>query len=209
MTMVITEIESRRDRKKAAVRARIIATAIDLFGRHGLANVTVEHIADVADIGKGTIYNYFETKEDIVVAFMVDLEQKVQARIKKFTASRASLDSILTNLVLLEFKLKKPYHQFVRVFLGQLFSRTEHFLPYMIEMQKAIDPVLDTLFRALQEHRVIRQDVNIPELTIAFKTLHLGITGLWAVEGPPFQQTEKTLRLQMKLFAQGLEAKRH
>ncbi len=206
MTMVIPQTESRRDRKKAAVRARIIATAIDLFGRHGLANVTVEHIADVADIGKGTIYNYFETKEDIVVAFMVDLEQKVQAKVQKFTASRASLDSILTNLILLEFKLKKPYHQFVRVFLGQLFNRTEHFFPYMIEMQKSIDPVLETLFRALQEHRVIRQDVNISELIIAFKTLHLGITGLWAVEGPPFQQTEKTLRLQMKLLAQGLEA---
>jgi AcrR family transcriptional regulator len=34
----------------------------------------VEHIADVADVGKGTIYNYFATKEDIVVAFMADLK---------------------------------------------------------------------------------------------------------------------------------------
>ena len=50
-----------------------------VFPEHGFGDVTVEHIADVADIGKGTIYNYFDTKEDIVVAFMVDVERKVQA----------------------------------------------------------------------------------------------------------------------------------
>ena len=66
MTRVRGE-KSRRERKKEEIRAKIIETAIGLFARHGLANVTVDHIADMADIGKGTIYNYFETKEDIVV----------------------------------------------------------------------------------------------------------------------------------------------
>src|SRR5258708_40182273 len=135
MTKVTDGSQSRRARKKALTRAQIVDASIRLFSQHGIAEVTVDQIAAAADVGKGTIYNYFETKEDIVVAFMVDLEQKVQAKVQKFTASRASLDSILTNLILLEFKLKKPYHQFVRVFLGQLFNRTEHFFPYMIEMQ--------------------------------------------------------------------------
>jgi len=66
MTMV-TSNPSRRARKKAAARERIIATAMELFSRHGLEGVTVEHIADVVDLGKGTIYNHFKTKEDIVV----------------------------------------------------------------------------------------------------------------------------------------------
>ena len=63
----------RRERKKTQVRKRILAVALELFARHGLDAVTVEHIADVADLGKGTIYNYFPAKEDIVVAFMADL----------------------------------------------------------------------------------------------------------------------------------------
>lgn len=197
-----------RQRKKAAVRAKIIATAVELFSRHGLAEVTVEHIADVADVGKGTIYNYFATKEDIVVAFMTDLEAKIQTRPRRSAISGGSLGSILTEFVRYQFRLKRPYHRFVRVFLGQMFVRTEQFLPYMVEMQKAIDPPLKELFRSLQARGVMRKDVPIALIIPVFKTIHLGLTALWAVEGPPFRGTEMVLKQEMKLFCQGLENKK-
>jgi len=41
-------------------------------------------------------------------------------------------------------------------------------------------------------------------LILIFKTIHLGLTSLWAIEGPPFQFTEKTLKQEIKLFCQGL-----
>src|SRR5213595_3225413 len=102
MPMVTTV--PRRQRKKDAARSLILATAIELFSTHGIDEVTVEQIADAADVGKGTIYNYFQTKEDIVVAFIVDLERQVQARLSRFTASGASLDSILTVFIRLQFR---------------------------------------------------------------------------------------------------------
>jgi AcrR family transcriptional regulator len=202
--MVINR-EPLRPRKKAAARAKIITTAVELFSRHGLAGVTVEHIADVADIGKGTIYNYFATKEDIVVAFMADLEAKIQARTRRFAKSRGSLYSVLTEFIRFQFRLKRPYHLFVRVFLGQMFVRTEQFFPYMVEMQKAIDPPLEELFRGLQTRGAMRKDVHIAELIPVFKTIHLGLTALWAVEGPPFSGTEMVLKQEMRLFCEGLE----
>jgi len=205
--MVISSAQSRRERKKAAVREQIVASSIQLFSRHGLAEVTVDQIAEAADIGKGTIYNYFETKEDIVVAFMVDLEKKIQAKVRDFALSEEPLSSILTEFVRFQFRLKSPYHQFVRVLMGQMFLRTEQFLPYMVEMQKAIDPPLEALFLGLQERGLIQKDVLLPELIIIFKTIHLGLSALWAVEGPPFRETEKILKQEMKLFCEGLGAK--
>jgi AcrR family transcriptional regulator len=208
MTMVTIKNTPRRERKKNAVRSNIIATAIDLFAKHGIANVTVEQIAEAADIGKGTIYNYFDTKEDIVVAFMVDIERKVQSQVGRFAKSRGDLSSILTEFLQFQFRLKKQYHQFVRVFLSQMFGATEHFIPYMVEMQKVIDPPLETLFRELQRRRIIRRDVEIQKLIGAFKTIHVGLTCVWAIEGPPLNGTREILKLQMKLFSKGLEAKR-
>src|SRR5258708_3409454 len=208
MTMVIKRPESRRNRKKAEAREQIIATAIDLFSRHGLDGVTVEHIADVADLGKGTIYNYFQTKEDIVVAFMVEKEHKVQARLAKLSASQGSLAAILAEFLQFQFRMKRPYHKFVRVFLAQMFLRTEHLLPYLMEMQKSIDDNLQLLFRRLQERGLMRKDVAIADLVPIFKTIHLGLTGLWAVEGPPFAATERLLKQEIKLFSEGLEVKR-
>lgn len=204
---MVTERESRRDRKHAALRAHIIATAIELFSRHGIANVTVDHVADVADIGKGTIYNYFQTKEDIVVAYMVDLEVKLQPKVRDFATSQKPLESILVEFIRLQFRLKKPYHQFVRVFLAQMFSRTEQFLPYMLEMQKSIDPPLRDFFTRLRESGRIRADLDIEDLIVVFKTIHLGLTALWAVEGPPFRGAEQTLKQEIKLLCEGIKRK--
>jgi len=206
---MVTKIgTSRRARKRDAIRSKIVTTGIELFSRHGIANVTVEQIAEAADIGKGTIYNYFDTKEDVVVAFMVELERKVQAQIPRITNSRRRLGSILTDYVQFQFRLKARYHQFVRVFLAQMFGATEQFIPYMVEMQKAIDPPLAALFLQLQSRRILRRDVEIQELIAVFKTIHLGITCVWAVEGPPFRSASRILKLQMELFSQGLEPQR-
>ena len=89
----MTMVESRRERKKIAARAQILSTAIDLFSRRGLDAVTIDEIAAAADVGKGTIYNYFATKEDIVVAFMADLEARMAPGLRscprRSTSSRA------------------------------------------------------------------------------------------------------------------------
>lgn len=205
--MVIRKSGSRRERKHAALRAHIVSTAIDLFSRHGIANVTVDHIADVADIGKGTIYNYFQAKEDILVAYMVEVERKVQARVPDFAVLKKPLDSILVNFLRFQFAQKKPYHQFVRVFMAQMFARTKEFLPSLVEMQKAIDPPLEQLFGSLQARRLIRQDLPIPSLIVAFKTIHLGLTALWAIEGPPFRGTDQILKQEIQLFCEGLKGR--
>jgi AcrR family transcriptional regulator len=204
--MVTIEAASRRERKKAAVRSRIIAAGIEMFARHGITEVTVDQIAEAADIGKGTIYNYFQTKEDIVAGFMVELERKVQTELHRFTTSKRSPDAVLADFIRLQLRLKRHHYKFVRVFLSQMFVRTEEFFPYMLEMQKVIDPPLKALFRSLQDRAAIRRDVSLPDLVQMFKTMHLGITALWAIEGPPFHQTERALKQGMRLFWEGLKA---
>jgi hypothetical protein len=47
--------------------------------------------------------------------------------------------------------------------------------------------------------------VQIAQLIPVFKTIHLGLTALWAVEGPPFRGTEMVLKQEMKFFCEGLE----
>lgn len=207
MTIVINS-RGRRERKKLEIRARILEAAIELFSRRGLEAVTVEEVAEAADIGKGTVYNYFSTKEDIVVAFMADMEAKVQARVRRLGNSRGSLESILAGFIRFQFRQKAPYHQLVRVFLGHMFLRTEQFFPYLVEMQKVIDPPLEALFTGLQERGLMRKDLSLPDLIVVFKTMHMGLTALWAVEGPPFRGTEQVLKQEIKVFCQGVRVRK-
>jgi AcrR family transcriptional regulator len=200
----MTQVVSRRERKKAATRSQILTTGVKLFLQHGLDAVTVDQIAEAADVGKGTIYNYFKTKEDVVVAFMADIESRVQAKLARLAATEGPLEAILARFIENQFRLKKQYYQFARIFLAQMFIQTEHFLPYMIEMQKVIDPQLEALFLRLQKRGLVRADINLPQLMSAFKTMHLGLTALWAIEGPPFRQTSERLRQEMKFFCEGI-----
>lgn len=206
MTTVKEPSSSRRERKKIAIRERIVAKGLELFSRQGIADVTVDQIAEAADVGKGTIYNYFPFKEDIVVAFMVDFEREVQKTLATIPSQRP-LDATLSAFVLRQFRMKERYHSFVRVFLTQMFLHTDQFLPYMVEMQKAIDPPLEKFFGHLQQRGAIRRDIQLRDLIMVFKTIQLGLTALWAVEGPPFRATESIVRQEMKLFCRGLEAK--
>lgn len=177
---------------------------MELFSRDGLEAVTVEHIADMADVGKGTIYNYFPAKEDIIVAFMAELERRIQTEVARLAPTADSLEDLLNAFVRHQFQLKAPHHAFVRVMLGQMFQRTEEFRPYMAEMQKAIDPNLDRLFRGARARDLVAVEVTAPEFIFAFKTLQLGLTAVWAIEGPPFRLADQVTKSAIRFFCKGL-----
>ncbi len=57
---------SRRERKKQETRERLLEAAWQLFRARGYDNTTVEEITEAADVGKGTFFNYFESKEALL-----------------------------------------------------------------------------------------------------------------------------------------------
>ena len=54
----------------APPRARILAAARDLFHRHGLRGVGVDAIAEAAGTNKMTLYRHFESKDELIVAYL-------------------------------------------------------------------------------------------------------------------------------------------
>lgn len=54
-----------RTRRKDARPGEIIEAALHLFGERGFAATKLEDVAAAAGIGKGTVYLYFPTKEDL------------------------------------------------------------------------------------------------------------------------------------------------
>src|SRR5262252_6414425 len=60
---------SRRERRSAELRERLFRAALALFASKGYAETTVEDITEAADVGKGTFFNYFPSKEHVLLAF--------------------------------------------------------------------------------------------------------------------------------------------
>lgn len=61
-----------RERKKQRTRTAISEAAIALFLEHGFTRVSVNQVADAAEVSKRTLFAYFPTKEDLVLHRLAD-----------------------------------------------------------------------------------------------------------------------------------------
>jgi AcrR family transcriptional regulator len=73
-----------RELKKARTRRLIADTAARLFAERGYEHVAVSDVAREAEVAEQTVYNYFPTKEQLVI----DREQQVQDRLCDLIRSR-------------------------------------------------------------------------------------------------------------------------
>ncbi len=94
---------TRMERKKEETQNKIITAAVELFRRVGLEATTMEQIAVVVDIAKGTLYNYFPSKEAIINAYIQrTFRERNDDRMAQFTSlpdTRARLTRIFELLV--------------------------------------------------------------------------------------------------------------
>ena len=88
----------RRERKAAQTRLKLFRCAMQLFAERGFQNVTVEDITEAADVGKGTFFNYFESK-DQVLGVMAEIQLgKVRSAMEEAEAGKHSIQSVLQRL---------------------------------------------------------------------------------------------------------------
>lgn len=59
----------RRERNKLKVRNRLYETALELFAEKGYEQTSVNEIAETADVARGTFFNHFQRKEDLISAW--------------------------------------------------------------------------------------------------------------------------------------------
>jgi AcrR family transcriptional regulator len=74
-----------RERKKARTRRLIADVAARLFAEHGYEQVAVSDIAREAEVAEQTVYNYFPTKEQLVIY----RDQQIQGRLVDLIKTRA------------------------------------------------------------------------------------------------------------------------
>ena len=98
-TLPPRRLSGRRARRQAETRARILRAALDLFARQGFFSTTVEQITEAADVGKGTFFNYFPSKEHVLAGFGEVQIAKIRAAREEARGRGTSMRQIWHNLL--------------------------------------------------------------------------------------------------------------
>ncbi len=89
-----------REKQKADREKRILKAAVTKFAAHGYRSVRMEDLAEAAEVSVGTVYNYYRTKGDILIATVaMEVEEVLASGAQIVAAPPAGVHEALCALI--------------------------------------------------------------------------------------------------------------
>lgn len=125
-----------------SVREKILTVAGNLFFQHGYRAIGIDLIIEQAGIAKATLYRHFKSKDDLIVAYLQEMNRQFWAWLDGATAS-----------------YDKPESQLIAIFdaLAKLISTpTCYGCPFLIAISEFPDPAHPSHEVVLQNKQAVR-----------------------------------------------------
>jgi AcrR family transcriptional regulator len=193
----------RRERRRLETRERLYRAALELFGERGFLETTVEDITEAADVGKGTFFNYFPTKEHVLAAYGGERIAFVERALEK---ARATSGSVLEVLGELATDSAGQSHENPAI-LRAIYAAHASCAPVRAELQKRMRvsrKMLAEIISLAQKRGEIRSDAAPVELARLIQTVVIGFTMAWALN--PETHFQSTARKTWELISPSLRA---
>src|SRR5580658_1987221 len=172
----------RRARRSAETRERLFRAALDLFARRGFTETTVEDITEAADVGKGTFFNYFPSKDHILLAFGEMQLAKLQAAVEEARRTGEPMPQFLRSLGvrMTQEPIRNP--GVIRTLL-QAYLSTTPVREAMLDLQKRVHALHTEIVQLGQDREEIRKDLPATEIAHVFRQTIFGTLLLWSLYG--------------------------
>lgn len=198
-----------RERQKAGRRRDILVAASQLFAKQGFADTAVEAIAARAEVGTGTVYNYFSSKGDLLMALVALDGEQVRAKGKRYMAgvsgdAASALYGLLA--IYIDHSLVHLTKELWRNAMATALTQADS--PFGLgyfENDRQLAEQVAELVAALQQAGRLRAEIDAAQ---AGSALFIIVNGLFmqyvAQEKMPKTHLLARLRAQVELFVAGL-----
>jgi len=159
--------KSKRDRtQKRAKRTRkkLKKAALDVFSEKSVDATTVEEITEKADVGKGTLYQHFEDKEEIVITLVQEAIEHLIERIRSYDSTPETLEDMLEHLLNAHYEFSvDAKEEFILLFQGKLLLKLQSdtsdelegpYLRYLEEIEAQVSTYLSPKINPLKVRRL-------------------------------------------------------
>ena len=190
---------SLRKQKKFQARQKILSAAAQQFELHGFANTSISNIMQAAELGVGTFYNYFGSKEDVLLTLAKNLREAVEKNISVASEVNQSSAELLELCCLCTAKLIDENRFMLPLFTsaGELSDKPEQ-IPH--SLSPGFGEMFEEIISRGQERGEFRDDVPtniIAEIihsiyqTTAFSKLEISF--------------QENIRLKVKILLDGIK----
>ncbi|SRR5205823_7675143 len=167
---------------KQTTRARLLAAAAQEFARAGFERANVDGISLAAGYAKGTIYNYFPSKEELFLAVVE--EASAQAAATARAPADASAWERLTAILAGFCSWAEQQDPLARVLVRECLMGTPGLYPRVIGAEWPLTAELETIIAAGMQKGEIRSDMPTELLALAIAGLtDLALAQHWASDG--------------------------
>jgi AcrR family transcriptional regulator len=177
-------VAGRRQRRAAETRLRLFRCALQLFSKRGFHLVSVEEITEAADVGKGTFFNYFESK-DHVLGVMAEIQRgKVREALTAVTQSKKRIHTVLHRLAkrLVEEPGRSP--SLARAFISS-FLASEGVRTVIAHNMREGRRMIAQIVAAGQERGEIDPCLRKEKVALLFLQTCMGTVLLWSLDEAP------------------------
>lgn len=182
MPITLAIHSSRRERRSAELRERLFRSALQLFAHKGYSETTVEDITNAADVGKGTFFNYFPSKDHILAAFGQKQIEKLQLAADAADSTNISIREFMHSLALDMISEPAQNPAMVRVLVLANLS-SEPVRTTMREVHTRAMELLARIVKVGQDRGEIRKDMEPLDIAQTLRQSLLGALLIWSLYG--------------------------
>jgi AcrR family transcriptional regulator len=203
----------RREKEKDNRRMVILKAARTLFFAKGFKNVTVDEIAKVSELGKGSIYLYFYSKEEICAQILLhDIDKFHQQAFALFNKKKSATDSLFefSNFYVDIFLNEPELFRILMTFMlhtDQMNLTEEQYKNIVIAMRKTID-IIGNIFQFGIDSHEFAPTIDIKYNQFALWGMLNGIITLHIFTGSEDKRREKihsTIKSTLQIYIKGLK----
>jgi AcrR family transcriptional regulator len=193
---------TKRKQQALNTRRKIFDTAIKLFAKKGYERVTVDDICRKAGVSKGSFYNHFKSKDQVIIEEFLKIDDYYQEVLEKVENRGDYTDKLIE---LSKLSLKYINDQGLRTIKVAYYSQ----ISPGVKLSPVADPkrvlyrMAEQLVREGQEKGEIRSDLSSTDIAYTFIRCIRGIIYEWCLQNGRFDLEEAGDNLRM-IFIEGL-----
>jgi len=192
-----------REIKKKRTRRAIMDAAIKLFPEKGFENTTVGQLAKEAGVGKSTIYGYFQSKNEIFLAFCEDEIDFVFTDLAKERDPDTPIQKQLLTLFMEQLRYVTRNYDFGRILVREMIFPKELTMEKSNDLsEKYLAALGDMLAKAISRGE-LRDDLDLLYISGHFYAFYLLVLSAWYQRR--LQNEQEVEDVLQKLMRQAME----